>query len=137
MMILVDTSVWIDFFNSYESREAQTLAELIDQEMEIATCGIVAAEFMQGIRDKKTLKILDMQFRDMEWLTPREPDTYLEAAALFRALRSRGITIRSTIDCLIARLAYENKASLLSRDRDLKMIIDSGILSLKSISKTL
>jgi hypothetical protein len=133
MMILVDTSVWIDFFNSHASREAQTLLDLIDQEMEIATCGVVAAEFMQGIRDKTTLKILDKQFRDMQWLTPREPDTYLEAAALYRALRSQGITIRSTIDCLIARLAYENNASLLSRDRDLKMIIDSGMLPLKHL----
>ena len=133
MIILVDTSVWIDFFNSYESQETQTLLDLIDQEMEIATCGVVVAEFMQGIRDKNTLKALDQQFRDMQWLTPREPDTYLEAAVLFRALRNQGITIRSTIDCLIARLAYENNASLLSRDRDLKMIIDSGILPLKSL----
>lgn len=134
MMILVDTSVWIDFFNSYKSQESQTLLELIDQEMEIATCGVVAAEFMQGIRDRNTLKTLDNQFRDMQWLTPREPDTYLESAALFRELRNRGITIRSTIDCLIARLAYENNASLLSRDRDLKMIIDSGILPLKAVN---
>jgi len=137
MMILVDTSVWIDFFNSYKSQESQTLLELIDQEMEIATCGVVAAEFMQGIRDRNTLKTLDKQFRDMQWLTPREPDTYLESAALFRELRNRGITIRSTIDCLIARLAYENNASLLSRARDLKMIIDSGILPLKTFFKAL
>ncbi len=137
MMILVDTSVWIDFFNSYKSQEAQTLIDLIDQEMEIATCGVVAAEFMQGIRDTSTLKTLDRQFRDMQWLTPREPDTYLEAAALFRALRNRGITIRSTIDCLIARLAYENNASLLSRDRDLKMIIDSDILPVKAFKNAL
>jgi predicted nucleic acid-binding protein len=41
----------------------------------------------------------------MEWLTPKEPDTYIEAADLFRRLRARGLTIRSTSDCVIASLA--------------------------------
>jgi len=46
-----------------------------------------------------------LNFLDMEWLAPREPETYLEAADLYRQLRSLGLTIRSTIDCIIAKLA--------------------------------
>jgi predicted nucleic acid-binding protein len=51
----------------------------------------------------------------MEWLSPKEPDTYIEAAELFRRLRARGITIRSTIDCLIANLATHHDALILSK----------------------
>jgi hypothetical protein len=69
----------------------------------------------------------------MEWLTPREPETYLEAADLYRRLRSRGVTIRSTIDCIIAKLAEENDALLLSKDRDLQIIVDSGLLDLRTL----
>ena len=53
MRVLVDTSVWIDFFNGHPSPEAETLAQLIEDEVELLTCGVVVAEFMQGIRDEK------------------------------------------------------------------------------------
>ena len=69
----------------------------------------------------------------MEWLTPREPETYLEAADLYRQLRSRGVTIRSTIDCIIAKLAADYDVLLLSKDRDLRLIVDSGLLDLRSL----
>ena len=62
------------------------------------TCGIIVAEFMQGIRDEKALERLEFHFRDMDWLTPEEPQTYLSVAKLYRRLRARGITIRSTIE---------------------------------------
>ena len=69
----------------------------------------------------------------MEWLTPREPETYVEAADLYRQLRSRGLTIRSTIDCIIAKLAEENDAVLLSKDRDLQVIVDSQLLEIRAL----
>jgi predicted nucleic acid-binding protein len=133
MSILVDTSVWIDFFNGYNSREAIVLAELIEQEIELFTCGVVAAEFLQGIKDTNTLIILERHFLDMRWLSPREPETYIAAAALFRELRTRGIMIRSIIDCLIAQLAADHNALLLYKDQDMKRIIDSGIIRAKSV----
>jgi predicted nucleic acid-binding protein len=133
MMVLVDTSVWIDFFNNYESRESKVLADLIEQEIELATCGVIAAEFLQGIRESKTSARLEHYFKEMQWFIPREPDTYLAAAALFRKLRTLGITIRSTIDCLIAQLAVENKALLLSKDRDMRIIIEADIIPIKGM----
>lgn len=69
----------------------------------------------------------------MDWLTPREPDTYIEAADLFRRLRLRGLTIRSTIDCLIANLAAHHDALILSKDRDLALIIESNLLNLQAM----
>ena len=124
MRILVDTSVWVDFFNDHPSKESSALARFIQDHDEIATCGVVGAEVVQGFRDARTLRGLEPYFREMAWLAPAEPDTYLAAARLFRDLRAKGITIRSTIDCLIVRLADEHDHLVLARDRDLRAILD-------------
>jgi len=124
--VLVDTSVWADFLNGAPMPEAERLARLIDDEVEIVTCGVVIAEVFQGIRRSSTLPALERQFRDMDCLTPREPDSYLAAARLYRDLRAAGITVRSTIDCLIVTLAEEHGVFLLFRDRDLERILGSG-----------
>ena len=136
MRVLVDTSVWIDFFNQHPSREAAALAGLLEDEVEIVTCGVVLAEFLQGVRKGRGLATLERHFRDMECLAPREPDTYFEAAALYRDLRSKGVTVRSTIDCLIARLAAEHGALLLARDRDLRAILESGLSNARALPVT-
>ena len=133
MKVLVDTSVWIDFFNGYPSPEAETLANLIAEREEIVTCGVVIAEFMQGLRGSD-LRALERHFRDMSSLVPRDPDTYIDAATLYRALRRRGITIRSTIDCLIVRLAEEHGALLLARDRDIRAILNAGLSRVRAVS---
>ena len=133
MRVLVDTSVWVDFFNGYPSAEAEALARLIQDEVEILTCGVVVSEFLQGIRNHATLAALERHFRDMDWLTPKEPDTYLKAAFLYRQLRSSGITIRSTIDCLIAQLAEEQAVFLLFKDRGLHNIVGSGLTRAKPL----
>ena len=133
MRVLVDTSAWVDFFNGHPSPHAEALARLIREEADVLTCGVVVAEVLQGIKRSKGLNEIEGHFLDMEWLTPREPETYLEAAALYRELRSLGLTIRSTIDCIIARLAAENDALLLSKDRDLQIIVDSKLLDLRAL----
>lgn len=125
MRILVDTSVWADFFNEQATPEAELLARAIADEAEIVTCGLVVAEFFQGIRRTSTLSQLERHFLDMDWLSPREPESYLAAAALFRALRADGVTVRSTVDCLLAVLAEEHDVLLLARDRDIRQILDS------------
>lgn len=133
MRVLVDTSVWVDFFNQHDSAEAEMLVRLIREEADLLTCGVIAAEFLQGIRRRETLAKLERHFCDMDWLTPRQPQTYLSAAALFRQLRAGGITVRSTIDCVIARLAEEHDALLLAKDRDLRLIVDSGLVAVRSM----
>lgn len=133
MRVLVDTSVWIDFFNGYTSPHAETLARLLRAEADVVTCGVVAAEVLQGIRRQKTLAQIERHFREMDWLTPREPETYLQAANLYRQLRSQGVTIRSTVDCIIAKLAEESDVVLLSKDRDLQLIVDSKLLRVATL----
>lgn len=133
MRVLVDTSAWVDFFNGHPSPEAGALSRLIREEADVLTCGLVVAELLQGLTDPTSLKRIERHFLDMEWLTPREPATYVEAARLYRDLRSRGVTIRSTIDCLIAMLAGEHDVLLLSKDRDLRLIIESGLLDVRAL----
>jgi len=133
MRILVDTSVWVDFFNGHPSPQAETLAHLIREETDVVTCGLIVSEVLQGLRQAKSRVNIERHFREMDWLTPKEPDTYLEAADLFRRLRARGITIRSTIDCVIANLAAHDDALILSKDRDLTLIIESKLLALRSV----
>ena len=133
MRVLVDTSVWVDFFNRHPSREALFLIRLIEDEVEIVTCGVVIAEFFQGIRKSGSLPELESHFRDMVCLSPREPDTYFEAAVLFRKLRAQGVTVRSTIDCLIASLAAQHGSLLLAKDHDLAQILNSGLSGARSV----
>ncbi|MEA2417261.1 MAG: hypothetical protein QOI58_3918 [Thermoanaerobaculia bacterium] len=133
MRILVDTSVWVDFFNGHPSPQAETLARLIREEADVVTCGLIVSEVLQGLRQSKSRVSIERHFREMDWLSPKEPDTYLEAADLFRRLRARGITIRSTIDCVIANLAANHDALILSKDRDLTLIVESKLLALRSV----
>ena len=133
MTVLVDTSVWVDFFNGHPSPEAEMLAGLIEGEVDIVTCGVVIAEFFQGIRNRRSLARLEQFFRDMNCLKPREPDSYLAAAELYRNLRGRGVSVRSTIDCLIARLAEEAGVFLLAKDRDMRHILASGLCGARGV----
>ena len=129
MKVLVDTSAWVDFFNGFPSPAREALADLIRSEHEICTCGLVVAEVFQGLRrDEGRSRLADL-FRDLTFLEPVDIAPYFRAADLFRALRQRGKTIRSTIDCVIAVLAEENGCALLARDRDMAILLESGLLA--------
>jgi predicted nucleic acid-binding protein len=128
LKVLVDSSVWVDFFNGYASPERNALSELFESPHEICTCGVVVSEVFQGLRRMPERIRLAELFLDLDFLEPQSIELYFRAADLYRALRQRGKTIRSTIDCLIAVLAEENDCALLARDRDLETILASGAL---------
>ncbi len=130
MKVLVDTSAWVEFLNGSSSPEAQSVDQLLAGEDDVCTCGLVVAEVFQGI--KREREELETFFRKMTFLEPAGIGTYLSAADLHRALRRRGVTIRSTIDCFLAVLAAENGCHLLARDRDLRHILESGLLDVRS-----
>ncbi|HEV8611843.1 MAG TPA: PIN domain-containing protein [Thermoanaerobaculia bacterium] len=132
MKILVDTSVWADFFNGYPSAQEKSLSRLIAGDDEIFTCGVVVAEVFQGLRRDKGRAEIVRLFRELVFVEPSGMDTYLRAADVYRTLRRRGVTVRSTIDCLIAVVAEENECDVLARDRDLQTILGSGLLKARS-----
>lgn len=88
---------------------------------------MVVAELFQGLRSRRSVRELKPYFREMSCLAPSEPETYFRAAELYRGLRSRGVTIRSTIDCLVACLAAQHGYHLLAKDRDMERILDSDL----------
>jgi predicted nucleic acid-binding protein len=126
--VLVDTSAWVDFLNGFPSPAADAVAELLQGDDDVCTCGIVVAEVFQGLRRDRERDAIRRSFEDMTFLEPPGIRLYLRAAELFRGLRERGKTVRSTIDCIIAAIAEDGGCDLLARDRDMDAILDSGLL---------
>lgn len=122
-MVLVDTSIWIDFFKGIETSETISLEKLIKTEESISYSGIILQELFQGVNSSKQRNLIDDYFSPFLELFPQK-STYLLAARIFRESRSNGHPIRSSIDCLIAALAIENNCKLLHRDRDFGYIAE-------------
>jgi len=114
-LILVDSSVWIDFFSSSPGRAGNELRRIIEEAEPFALTGVVVAEVLQGLtRDESRVE----EYLAMwEMLEPSGFSTYREAAVIFRLARSKGISL-TTIDTLIAAIAMEHDASLFSLDKD-------------------
>jgi predicted nucleic acid-binding protein len=120
-MILVDTSVWIDFLKNGESREAQKLEQVLEEETDVFTTGLIVQELLSGIKEKRTRTELK---RDMERFILVMPtlETHVHAAEIFDECCKRGFTISSNIDCVIAALTIEYDIQLLQKDRDFQHI---------------
>ncbi len=117
-MILVDTSVWVDFLRGVNSRERRTLHRLIEDEEDIAITGIILTEILQGIKEDKDFQTLKDYLLEFPLYSPKAPETYLRAAGIYRDCRKRGKTVRKTVDCIIAAIAMENGLALLHKDSD-------------------
>jgi predicted nucleic acid-binding protein len=116
-MILVDTSVWIDFLRGTPSVSAKTLETLIASRADICICGVILTEILQGTRsDKQFAQIQDLL--DATVFLPMGHETFTHAAILYRKLRKKGYTIRKPIDCMIAAVAIEHEVPLLHSDKD-------------------
>jgi predicted nucleic acid-binding protein len=129
--VLVDTSVWADFLNAYPSAEAAALAELLEGDDDLCTCGTIVAEVFQGLRRDAGRRAIQRSFEELTFLEPASIDLYFHAAEIYRRLRAGGQTVRSTIDCVIAAIAEENGCYLLARNRDLDAIVGSGAVKVK------
>ena len=128
-MILVDTSVWIDFFSSSPGRAGAELRRLIEEAEPFALTGVIVAEVLQGlIRDASRI---EQYLAHWEMLEPRGFETYREAAAIYRAARAKGFT-PTTIDAVIAAIALEHKASVFTLDQDFSRIARIAPLALYS-----
>jgi hypothetical protein len=130
LRVLIDTSAWVDYFNDFPSLETQAVEDILSADHEIYTCGFVVSEVFQGFHKGKEVDRLSSLFRNLTFLEPVGIDFYFRAADLYRALRRRGKTIRSTIDCMIAVLAEEHACSILARDRDMDTILASRLLTI-------
>lgn len=128
----MDTSAWVEFFNGRGTAEGEAVSRLLDGEADVCTCGVVVAEVLQGLRRDGSRAQIEDLFGQMTFLEAVGMGPYVRAAALYRSLRKRGTTVRSTIDCLIAVLAEENECLVLARDRDLTAILSSGLVTTRA-----
>lgn len=118
-MILVDSSVWIDFFAPLRRPAGAELAKLIQEPVPLALTGIVVAEVLQGLT--RDIAQIEHYLSMFELLEPAGFTTYREAAAIFRLSRSKGVSLTTT-DCIIAAIALGYEATLFTRDRDFLLV---------------
>jgi predicted nucleic acid-binding protein len=121
MRVLVDSTVFIDFFAGRETTQTARLEECFQNGDEICYCGFVLAEVLQGIRDEKQLATVKRQFENLIYLED-DRSTFELGATIYRELRRDGITIRNSIDCLIAATVIQHGVNFLEHDRDYKFI---------------
>jgi predicted nucleic acid-binding protein len=118
-VILVDTSAWVEFLRDTGSSVCARVDELL--EADIAICHPIRMGVLVGARDEHHLKGL-RGLLARPALVPTEPINYEEAAALYRACRRGGETVRKLIDCLIASIAIQAGTPLLHADRDFEVL---------------
>jgi len=129
-MILVDTSVLIDFFKSSKSEAALRFKLILEQGLNFGITSHVFQEVLQGAKSEKEYKLLRSYLETQRFFHPKDPvDSFAEAARIFFLCRKKGLTIRSTIDCLIAQIAMEHDLLLLHSDQDFHLM--ANVIPLK------
>ena len=118
-MILVDTSVLIDFFKGEDNESCRKLTEVLETPISFGITSQILQEVLQGARSITEYRKLRRYLESQRFFHPKDPvTTYAQAAKVYFDCRKKGFTIRSTIDCLIAQIALENDLSLLHNDND-------------------
>ena len=122
-MILVDTSALLPFLSGRSTRASEALANVLSEGAEIALTPIVVQEVLQGAREDKEWKRVRSYLLTQDILLPRDSlATHVAAARIYYDCRRRGLTVRSTLDCVVAQIALEHGAHLLHDDRDYEAI---------------
>ncbi len=129
-MIVVDSSVWIDFFNGVDTRQADLLGELLGSRP-ILTGDLILVEVLQGFRDETGLRDAKTAMESLLYAPMVGRDIAAASVHNYRTLRAKGITTRKTIDMLIATFCIENGHQLLHNDRDFDLLAEHlGLLVL-------
>ncbi len=118
-MILVDSSVWIALFRGDDTPKTRLLRDLLQTgEEEIAIADLILQEVLQGVLSERQVRSIIEAVSDLPCPILGNKPLVILAASNYRHLRQKGVTIRGTIDCLIATFCIENDFSLLHNDRD-------------------
>ena len=116
-MILVDSSVWIDYFRSADTPQVALLDSLLGHSP-LAVGDLIAAEVLQGVRNEREFKWVKKILDAFDHIDLAGYDLAIKASQNYRSLRAMGITVRKTIDTLIATRCIEDGLTLLHADRD-------------------
>jgi predicted nucleic acid-binding protein len=114
-VILVDTSIWVEFFRASSDLDLEGVLDLD----EVVTCLPVIQEVLQGFDDQKAYRLArEAMFAFPVVESPLTEEVFQLAVDLYRSARRAGLTIRSSVDCLIAACVLRNSLTVLHRDRD-------------------
>ena len=116
-MVIVDTTVWVDYFRGVRNPETDWLDTELDRQR-LALTDIILCEVLQGVYNDSVAADVERRLRKLEIFETGGVKLATEAARNYRLLRARGHTVRKTIDCLIATFCIRSGHSLVHRDRD-------------------
>jgi len=116
-VILVDSSVWVDFFRGTATPQAEMLDSLLGS-TRLAVGDLIVAEVLQGVRDEREFNLVRKTLDDFTLVELVGKEIAIQAARNFRTLRGLGVTVRKTIDTIIATHCIERGMELLHSDRD-------------------
>jgi len=118
-VVLVDTSVWIEFFRRPSRIDLPAIVDLD----EVVTCLPVLQEVLQGFRDQAAFALARESMLALPMVeAPLGQDVFEEAVGLYRRARASGLTVRSSVDCLIAACALRHGLTVLHHDRDYALL---------------
>jgi predicted nucleic acid-binding protein len=117
LSLLVDSSVWINYFNGLATVQTDYLDTILGQQV-IVVGDLILAEVLQGFRQQKDFAQAQIALLSFPVMSMVGQEIAIQSAKNYRLLRSKGITIRKTIDCLIATFCLEKGFQLLHADRD-------------------
>jgi len=116
-MVIVDTTVWIDYFRGMSNPETEWLDDALDQQR-LGVTDLIFCEVLQGVRDDRMAVVVERRLLRLHVFASGSVELASDAARNYRLLRSRGHTVRKTIDCVIATFCIREQHTLLHRDRD-------------------
>ncbi len=131
-MLLVDTSIWIEFFRDRHRVELESIA--VDRE--ILTCLPVVQEVLQGFRDEagfRTARAAMLALPILE--SPLSSDVFLTGVDLYRRASRAGLTVRSSVDCLIAACALRHDVEVFHLDRDFDALARISPLRVRTLPR--
>lgn len=118
-MLVVDSSVWIDFFNNADDPAVQVLEHLLDNgEVRLVVPDLVLFEVLRGFRHERDHRQARLLMETLSIEQAGGADLALAAAQHYRSLRAHGVTVRGSVDVLVAAFCIERDYALLHRDRD-------------------
>ena len=127
-MILTDTSVLIDYFRGVKNKGVTKFKKVLEHDIPFGITSFIFQELLQGAKTEKEYRLLKKYLSGQRFFQPKDPvNSYAQAAKIYFDCRKRGITIRSSVDCLIAQISIEHNLLLLHNDRDfvlMKELID-------------
>ena len=129
-VLLVDTSVWIDFLNGHCSPEADFLANCLADDVPIVLPGLVRAEILAGLRTDAEAERVASLLDALDTAPEPGTDDYTAAAAIKRGCRRAGAAVGSVVDCLIAQVCLAHGHALLTKDKDFRRIASRTRLNL-------